>query len=65
MTPPDLYPRAFAFACDDKLPSICDSLYVVAAQLMEVELWTADRRLLLALGSGAPWVHFLGDYPFD
>jgi len=26
-------------------------------------LWTADGRLLGALGDAAPWVRFIADYP--
>ena len=63
VTPPDLYHQAFLFARDHGLSSIYDSLYVVLAQLESVELWTADRRLLNALGNAAPWVRFIGDYP--
>ena len=40
-----------------------DSLYVVLAQLLNVELWTADQRLLQMIGAAAPWVRFIGDYP--
>ena len=65
LAPPDLYRQAFIFARDLALPSIYDSLYVVLAQLESVELWTADRRLLNALGGAAPWVRFIGDYPLQ
>jgi predicted nucleic acid-binding protein len=60
--PVDLLPRAFAFAADHRLPGVYDSLYVTLAQVLDVELWTADRRLLDALGTAAPWVHFIRDY---
>jgi hypothetical protein len=30
---------------------------------MDVNLWTADRRLLDAIGTSASWVRFIGDYP--
>lgn len=39
-----------------------NSLYVVLAQLLDVELWTADEGLRRALGTAAPWVRFIGDY---
>ncbi|MGH2584582.1 MAG: type II toxin-antitoxin system VapC family toxin [Dehalococcoidia bacterium] len=61
--PPDMYRRAFEFACDHTLPSVYDSLYVVLAQMLDIELWTADGRLLDAVGQAAPWVRFIGDYP--
>lgn len=61
-TPDELLRRAFAFAADHRLPSVYDSLYVTLAQMLGVELWTADGRLLDALGDAAPWVRFIGDY---
>lgn len=63
--PAELYERAFTFARTYTLPSLYDSLYVVLAQLLGTDLWTADRRLLDALGSNAPWVRFIGDYPLN
>lgn len=59
----DLYERAFHFARLHRLPSMYDSLYVVLAQMVESEVWTADQRLLQAIGSAAPWVRWIGDYP--
>lgn len=58
-----LYERAFAFARRLGLEATYDSLYVVLAEMVGGELWTADRRLLNALGTQAPWVRWLGDYP--
>ena len=52
-----LYEHALAFAQRFTLPSVYDALYAVLAQRGGVELWTADQRLLSALGAGAPWVH--------
>lgn len=60
--PVELYEQAFAFARAANLPSYYDSLYVVLARPLGVELWTADRRLLDALGAAAPWVRFIGGY---
>jgi predicted nucleic acid-binding protein len=62
-SPADLYGRAFAFATTHGLSAIYDALYVVMAQLLDAELWTADQRLLSTLGSRTPWVRFIGDYP--
>jgi len=59
----DLYPRAFAFAHTHGLPNIYDSLYVVFAQMLDVELWTADERLFHAITRVAPWVRLIRDYP--
>lgn len=65
VTPGGLYERAFAFARLRALPSLYDALYVVLAQLGGTELWTADERLIAALGSSAPWVHALATYPIS
>lgn len=62
LAPTGLLEAAFTLAREHSLPSIYDGLYVVLAQLLGIELWTADRRLLNALGPSAPWVRFIGDY---
>ena len=61
-TSPDLVPRAYAFARDHRLKSIYDCLYVVLADHLAAELWTADRRLFEAVAAVAPWVRWIGDY---
>lgn len=61
--PLDLYHESFVFATAHHLPSIYDALYVVMARILETDLWTADQRLLTALGTSTPWVRFIGDYP--
>jgi len=61
-SPSGLYHEAFAFAKTHQLPSVYDSLYVTLARLLDTELWTADRRLLNAVGSLTPWVRWIGDY---
>ena len=63
LTPPDLYERAFTFAHTHGLVSSYDCLYVVFAQLVGVELWSADERLLNAVAGIAPWVHAIRAYP--
>ena len=60
--PVGLYEQAFDFATQVGLPSVYDSLYVVLAQMLGAELWTADARLLAAVGAHAPWVRSLADY---
>ena len=45
------------------LPSLYDSLYVVLAEVVNTELWTADQTLVRALGDSARWVRSIGDYP--
>ena len=63
LTPADLYPQAFAFARTHQLTNVYDSLYVVLAQTLGTELWTDDQALLRALGTAAPWVRSIRDYP--
>lgn len=62
VAPDDLYDGAFRFVQTHGLRSIYDALYVALAQMLGCELWTADRRLLAALGAAAPWMRFIGDY---
>jgi predicted nucleic acid-binding protein len=62
LTPPDLYEEASAFATIYRLPSIYDCLYVVFARMLDVELWSADARLLTATSGIAPWVRPLAGY---
>ncbi|MBI2761848.1 MAG: type II toxin-antitoxin system VapC family toxin [Chloroflexi bacterium] len=63
VTLPTLYEQAFTFAHTHGLASIYVCLYVVCAQLLNMELWTADQRLLTTVGGIVPWVRFIGDYP--
>jgi predicted nucleic acid-binding protein len=63
VSPPDLYLHTFAFARTHGLARTYDAVYVVLAQLLGVELWTADQSLLNALKSAAPWVRWIGDFP--
>jgi predicted nucleic acid-binding protein len=63
LTATDLFHQAFTFAREHQLDSMYDSLYVVLAQQLGAELWTADERLLTALGNRAPWVRSIADYP--
>jgi predicted nucleic acid-binding protein len=60
--PEQLYERAFVFARDHRLASLYDSIYVVLAQLMDIQLWTADRRLFSTASPVASWVRWIGDY---
>jgi predicted nucleic acid-binding protein len=63
MAPDGLYERAFIFAREHGLTNTYDSLYVVLAQMLGIEMWTDDQALLRALGTSAPWVRSIGDYP--
>lgn len=63
LDPPGLYEAALAFAREHHLPSLYDGFYVVLAQQLQAELWTADQRLLTSIGATAPWVRALAGYP--
>ncbi len=65
VAPPALYREAFRLARQYALPSLYDALYVVLAQLLGAELWTADQRLLTALSGTAPWVTAIDTYPIQ
>ena len=65
LAPAGLYHHAYNFARAHGLSALYDSLYIVLAQLLEAELWTDDRRILRTLGSVAPWVRWIGDYPLS
>ena len=61
--PDALYDQALTFTQRHKMRSLYDCLYVVLAQILDAELWTADRNLINALGGAASWVRWIGDYP--
>ena len=63
LAPAGLYEDGFALARDRGLTNTYDSLYVVLAEMLGVEMWTDDQALLRALGSAVPEVHAIGEYP--
>ena len=65
VAPEELYLRALAFAWTNQLRATYDSLYIVLAQMLGVEFWTADQAVLRNVGSTAPWARWIGDYPTD
>ena len=60
--PETLYDRSLVLADQHNLPAIYDAHYVALAELLGATLWTADRRLLRALGGRLPFVRWIGDY---
>ena len=60
--PQGLYDRALVLADEYALPAIYDAHYVALAELLKVELWTADQRLLRTLGNRLPLVRWIADY---
>lgn len=64
-TPPAMYQRALTLARAYGLRATYDGLYVALAEMTGVDLWTADRRLIQALGPTMPWVRWIGEYPLN
>ncbi len=62
---PELYPRAVALARAHGLPTVYDTLYLALAELLRMELWTNDRRLLDAVGQAISWVRPIREFPLN
>jgi predicted nucleic acid-binding protein len=60
--PSGIYQEALGFARSNQIRSAYDALYVVTAEHLGVEFWTADQRLINSLGTRAPWVRWIGNY---
>lgn len=60
LRPPDDVQADLAFAWTMRLPrgAAYDSFYLALAEMLECELWTADKRLYNA--AAVPWVHWAG-----
>lgn len=57
-----LHPRAWEMAKQFNRPQAHDSHYLALAEILGVELWTADDRLWEAVRDHLPWVKSLGGY---
>lgn len=51
-----LWDLAWALAQEYQRPTTYDMTYLALAQILDCDLWTADRRLVLALGGREPRV---------
>jgi predicted nucleic acid-binding protein len=60
--PETLYDRALVLADEHHLPAAYDAHYIALAELLRATLWTADQRLLRALGGRLPFVRWIGHY---
>lgn len=60
--PATLYDRALVLANEHNLPTVYDAQYIALAELLGVTLWTADQRLLRALGGKLPFVRWIAEY---
>lgn len=64
-------PLSWQLAKQFNRPRAYDTSYLAVAQMYGCELWTADEKLYNAVGaggavgSGLPWVRWLGDYGND
>ena len=54
--PGDLEARAWELAGQYDRPTAYDTSYLAVAEHAGCELWTADRRLVKAVGASLPWV---------
>jgi predicted nucleic acid-binding protein len=57
--PAGLYRVAWGFARRFNQPTIYDSCYLALSDITGCDLWTADARLVRAVGAHLPWVHLL------
>lgn len=55
----ELHKQALAIAQTYNLPATYDAHYLALAQRLNVELWTADRRLFNSIQSSFSWVNLL------
>mgnify|MGYP001579870939 CR=1 FL=1 len=60
---PSLYEQALDLAETYNRPTVYDTQYVALASIMGCDLWTADERLVNALGGSLPFVKLIRDYP--
>jgi predicted nucleic acid-binding protein len=60
--PRRLHDRALVVSHQYNLPAIYDAYYVALAELLGATLWTADQRLLRALGGASPFVRCVAEY---
>jgi predicted nucleic acid-binding protein len=51
-----LHRRALELADHHALPAAYDAHYLALAETLGAEFWTADRRLVSAVGPALPWV---------
>jgi predicted nucleic acid-binding protein len=57
--PTRLHPEAWRFAKRFNRPTVYDSFYLALASIEGCELWTADLRLVNAVGQSLTWVRHL------
>jgi predicted nucleic acid-binding protein len=60
--PEGLVERAWDLARDLDRPTAYDCFYIGVAELLDIECWTADRRLFNAVHEKKPWLHHLAEH---
>ncbi len=60
--PDGLHETAWEMANRFNRPQAYDSHYLALAEILGLELWTADKRLYNAVKHDLSWVKWLGDY---
>lgn len=60
--PDGLHEKAWELARQFNRPQAYDSYYLALAEMLGLELWTADARLYNVAKHQLPWVRWLGDY---
>lgn len=60
--PETLSDRALVLADEYHLPAVYDAHYVALSELLGATFWTADQRLLRALGGRLPLVRWIADH---
>ncbi len=60
--PDDLHQEAWALAKRFGRPQAYDSHYLALAEILGLELWTADERLYNTVRHDISWIKWLGDY---
>ena len=59
LVPQDLHVKAWQMAISMGQPAAYDAHYLVLAQSLGCEFWTADKRLSQAAGDRMPWVNLI------
>lgn len=60
--PDDILERAWFFAQRFNRPTVYDSYYLAIGDILGCDVWTADRRLHIAVEKELPWVKLLRDH---
>jgi predicted nucleic acid-binding protein len=60
--PRRMYRRVLELADQYDLPAVYDAHYLALSELLGATFWTADQRLLRAIGTTLPFVRWIGDY---